>query len=91
MTTFNLGDRVRVIREIDLYPVGVFPVGLTGTVVTACEKSDVPEIAWVRLDATYDVLAEWDNCLVVYPIEETADGVGECLSDVTPNAFENIV
>jgi len=69
----KIGDRVRIARTIDLYPLNVYPVGLTGTV---CGTADHMQ---VRLDQHFGELEEWGNCLLLHPsLEEgpVADDFG---------------
>ena len=67
MTIPNVGDRVRLINDVDNYPVGIFEAGLTGTLKTVDENG-----YWVRLDKHFDVLDEWGNELQIWT-DETHD------------------
>lgn len=63
---FKVGQRVRVVTRIEIYPLGIYPVGLTGTVVRAepyCEMA--PICAEVKLDGLHPELREWDGLLHV--------------------------
>lgn len=73
-----VGARVRLTREVDIYPIDIFPAGLLGTVADVSRDRQV--VAMVRLDRHYDGLDEWQNALQVYadPDESTC----------TPDAWE---
>lgn len=56
MTTFNIGDHVRLTTSFERYPHCLIPSGVTGTVV-----STDPDSFAVRWDETIPGLEEWDN------------------------------
>jgi hypothetical protein len=70
---FKVGARVRLTRDIELYPIGIFPAGLTG-VVTDVQPDSPDVIAQVKLDETFPELEEWDNCLQVSRVERSGEG-----------------
>jgi hypothetical protein len=59
---FFEGTRVRLKETIDIYPIGVFDAGLTGTVVYL----DPTGVSAVRLDTHFPALNEWDNELQIW-------------------------
>ena len=80
------GLRVKIVEDIEIFPIGIFPVGLTGVVT---ERMDDPTdiqpsvLCLVKLDRHFDILNGWDNSLqVLYTGEEC----GVC----TPENFEPI-
>lgn len=63
------GARVRLKNPIEVYHLGDFAPGLTGTV----EQVDItngPIMAEVKLDQNFECLDEWQNCLQVGINEE---------------------
>ena len=56
-------DRVCLKHAVDIYPLGVFPAGLTGTVVDVDPTSIV--VFHVRLDQHFDCLNPWNNRLQI--------------------------
>lgn len=79
------GARVRLAEVVELYPIGIFPVGLTGTVVaTELHCPDRPSVE-VKLDQYHEDLAEWDNCLFVY-----GDGGEESEDECTAAKWEPV-
>lgn len=60
MSGLQDGQRVRIVRAVDLFPLGVFAAGLLGTV----QHVHVGGFE-VRLDVHFDALDDWDNCLIV--------------------------
>lgn len=82
MNTFKLGDRVRTCAEIEIFPLAIFPAGLTGT-VTEVSATFSSLAALVHLDQHFPALIEWNNELQVWH-----DGTDE--SDCTLSKFELI-
>jgi hypothetical protein len=82
MSVWNVGDRVRVVAPIEIYPIATFSVGLTGTVSEIDTDPGFGILAMVTLDDHYDGLDEWSNALQVW-----IDGAG---SDCTLDKFEII-
>jgi hypothetical protein len=66
--TLAPNSRVRLAREVDNYPTGVFPAGETGTVTRVDD-----DCTWVRLDRAFPELVEWGNELQV--MEHDADSL----------------
>lgn len=60
MAILKINDRVRLISDVDLFPMGIFPAGVTGRVT-----SNDGYIAMVTLDRYFPSLKEWDNALQV--------------------------
>lgn len=60
---FKVGQRVRVIERIEIYPLGIYPVGTTGTVVSIDKRRAL--CAEVHLDGEHPELADWDGNLQV--------------------------
>lgn len=75
-----VGQRVRLVRDVEIFPLNIYRTGATGTVVATSINSVV--IAEVRLDEHYPELDEWDNELQV--CDPTRDDAGDC----TPDAWE---
>lgn len=73
-----VGTRVMVNDVIDLYPVGTFCPGLTGTVV-AVDAAAPGIVAHILLDDRFASLNEWDNKLQVWR-DGTDEGSGCTLS-----------
>ncbi len=70
------GARVRLKNPIDIYHLGFFPAGLTGTV----EQVDItsqPIMAEIKFDNHFECLDEWQNCMQAGINEE------ECASLLT--------
>jgi hypothetical protein len=76
-----IGQRVVTSLIIDIFPLGIWPIGTCGTVVSI-EKISHQTVAYVKLDDEYTCLAEWDNCLVAWDIGH------EDNSDATLASFE---
>jgi hypothetical protein len=81
------GLRVKIVEDIEIFPIGIFPVGLTGVVTDVAKIiDDDPQpsvLCLVKLDRHFDILNGWDNSLqVLYTGEEC----GVC----TPENFEPI-
>lgn len=70
------GSRVRIVQDVELYPIGTYPAGLTGTVEAGTGDGDSAPFCDVRLDRTFPELAEWDNCLRVW-----GPNVPECTAE----------
>lgn len=60
------GSRVRLRREVAYFPIGTFPVGLTGRLVNIGEDGD----HWVKLDQHFPGLDPWDNQLQIWDWSE---------------------
>jgi len=58
----TVGKRVRLANTFDIFPTGIFELGLTGTVV---EHDD--DMTYVLLDDYRSELDQWDNRLQVNP------------------------
>jgi hypothetical protein len=71
------GDRVRIIKSIELFPIGKFEIGLLGTVQMTDGDGETEPYCLVRLDQQFPALAQWDNRLQVWsgaiPIVTAAD------------------
>jgi hypothetical protein len=83
LTTLPLqeGSCVRLKREVENFPIGIFPAGLTGTLVKIGQQGDY----WVKLDRQYLVLAALSNELLLW------DWSGESSSDEHPNNYLEII
>jgi len=68
-TRYDAGARVRLAQEWDVYPLGRIAKGATGIVVRVED-----DCGWVRMDAPYPFLAEWDNELQIY--NDSTEGPG---------------
>jgi hypothetical protein len=80
----TLGRRVRISQTIDIYPLGIFSIGLTGTVTQVAVDPDGNTPSWyVRLDEYRPELEEWDNELEVWS-EDSDSGIAVSL----PSMFE---
>lgn len=78
-----LGDRVRTTDTIEIFPIDIFPAGLTGTVTEIDPDPDAGIVALVTLDEHHDGLTEWHNALQVW--RDNGEG-----SDCTIAKFERI-
>jgi hypothetical protein len=56
----KIGTKVVIAKTIDIYPLGVFLVGLTGIV-----SEQIGFGMWVKLDTHLDCLNEWENMIEV--------------------------
>jgi hypothetical protein len=56
------GSRVRLKRNVESFPSGIFPAGLTGTLVKIGTDGDY----WVRLDQHFPNLEAWNNELQLW-------------------------
>lgn len=65
----SLGERFRVIAEIDFRPYAIVPEGSTGSVVHVCDESGEVEIA---LDQIVPGLRAWGNAFSLVPFETEA-------------------
>ena len=71
-----VGRRVALRHDVDIYPLGIFPAGLRGTV-----ERYIPGVGlYVHLDQYFPVLEEWSNRLELfdwddpdYPLTDTFD------------------
>lgn len=61
---FIIGQRVQLRTIWDVYPLGTWPVGTTGT-VTEIDPAGFEINGTVKLDQHFTALDEWDNCLHV--------------------------
>lgn len=79
----KLGDRVRLKDDLDIFNLGSFPKGATGTVAWALDplpkETDGIVIFSVKLDEPFADLDQWDNELQVW---------GEDAGEVTVDSFE---
>jgi hypothetical protein len=71
VSTFQVGDVVRLVREVDLFPTIIAPTGATGVVSLVCDEDSF----MVRMDDHFPQLDHWDNRLAV---------VAEDLEHATP-------
>lgn len=83
------GQRVRIAREIEIYPIGIFPAGLTGR-IGIVEPDSLDVVTHVRLDKHVEALDDWSNELQVWRIEREDEGA--CTADnfeliETPNRY----
>lgn len=67
---FTVGARVKICRDVEIFPIGIFRAGLLGT-VTDYDSDVPPDWGWdlighVRLDEHRPELAAWDNNLQVW-------------------------
>jgi hypothetical protein len=60
---YPVGTRVRLVAPVEYYPLGIWPIGTTGT-VTACTPEAHPA-GLVRLDGHFAALEDWDNQIQV--------------------------
>ena len=58
------GMRVRLVRDVDVYPDGLYRAGLLGTV--DMRGTDDFIRGAVKLDQIFPELSEWDNCIMMY-------------------------
>lgn len=68
---FVVGARVRLTEKTELYPLGIFEAGITGTVVEVSVNVDEEDVvAEVQMDETFEALDDWDNRLQVHGTDE---------------------
>jgi hypothetical protein len=60
----SIGQRVRLVRDVDLFPATIVRAGVLGTVV------EIDTYIAVRLDQRNVHLDEWDNCLQCFDASE---------------------
>lgn len=53
------GQRIRLIRDVERFPEGIYPKGTTGTFV-----GHRMGVSAMRLDGHHDELRSWDNCIL---------------------------
>ena len=58
---YKVGERVELYREIDHYPLGIFPIGATGVVDEANDDA-----IWIKMDRRFPELDDWQNRLQVW-------------------------
>jgi len=76
MDMITVGERVRLIDDVAPYPLGLFPVGTTGTVVEVdLNAAPTQPVACVKLDRHFEDLDEWDNVLQVFRVEDESSEV----------------
>lgn len=61
----KIGTKLRMPRDCDIFNLGFFPAGTTGTVV-----SHEDEYEAVKLDQHFEELDEWDNEVHIYADSE---------------------
>jgi hypothetical protein len=69
IASFTIGERVQLARDVEIFDLGVWRAGTTGTVTWAAPptgKLDDGLLATIELDGDHPALAEWDGCLQVY-------------------------
>lgn len=76
-TQYQVGDRVRVVRNIDLQPYTTVHVGEHGTVVYVGEEETN-----IEMDLLHKGLAPWGNCIWIIPSGMT-DDVANALVAIT--------
>lgn len=78
------GDKVRILRDVAPYPLGFFPAGTTGTVISTEPAYGDSPIALVKLDQHFQCLDEWNNELQVYAEADCYEIVPSLFEQVTP-------
>lgn len=73
---WNVGDRVRVVSDIEIFPIGIFPCGVTGWVSNVDPNAE-GLVAHVKLDTSFPSLETWDNELQVWR-DNTVDSGCAC-------------
>ena len=81
ITDMKPGLKVVTVEEIDMFPLAVLPIGLTGTVTAIDLFLGNPTTACVKIDQPVGDLGEWDNELYVFAEDDTT-------SPVVASAFE---
>jgi hypothetical protein len=56
---YAAGQRLRLTKDVERFPEGIYPKGTTGTFV-----GQRMGVSAMRLDEFHDELKEWDNCLL---------------------------
>lgn len=78
LATMEVGQRVKIVRRVEIYPTGIFEIGLTGTVTADDGETIGTDPRWlVTMDEPQASLTDWDNALQVY--ENDAD-YGSCFA-----------
>lgn len=83
MREFQIGDRVRLTRDVDRFPDGIAKTGETGTVVEIPYNGRFHLLA-VQLDTKHEWLNEWNNELHWYD-----HLLGDPKDDLTLIALDN--
>lgn len=65
MDIFYPGQRVKLVNDVECYPLGIFPAGLLGTVEKLPKDTGGEVLAYIRFDEVFPALAEWENCIIV--------------------------
>lgn len=70
--TIEIGSKVRLTRPVENYPIGIFDIGLTGTLMNIDREGSY----WVKLDTHFPELDEWENELQLWDYS-VQDGASE--------------
>jgi hypothetical protein len=76
---FRVGTPVVLAEDFERYPLGAFPKGSTGKIVTVR-----PDLIAVKLDVFHPALQEWRNELQWYPNNEDEDHINSFFQYVVP-------
>jgi hypothetical protein len=65
---FQVGDRVRLRKEVERFAEFIAPRGLTGVVIemppASLQSNIVDEIMVVKMDEPLDGAESWNNCII---------------------------
>jgi len=64
---FAIGERVRLTKTVEVFPIGVFDPGLIGVIADITSNG-----IWVKLDRHFPELEAWDNELQIWDDDEPA-------------------
>jgi hypothetical protein len=68
---FAVGDRVRLVRDVERFPFFCARAGLSGVVVGA------DEFLRVRMEEHIPEASDWDNCIIWMAADERDDAIGD--------------
>lgn len=80
---FQIGQRVRLVRDVELYPLGTFPAGLEGTISEIHPHAEPWEVlVEVKLDTYFDALDEWENNLHFFAVSMDNEEYGPSIASI---------
>ncbi|MFW6008646.1 MAG: hypothetical protein ACOCP8_05200 [archaeon] len=71
--TFKVGDKVKIVKNIDLYPDALIKKGTTGEIVEVIQEGDL--LLTIKLDQEYEGLSNWDNKLQIRNEENVSNTI----------------
>lgn len=76
----QVGDRFKVVKDVERYPYFINTTGMTGTVVEVVDHP-VWGAIWLKVDQHLDGAEEWDNCI---QWSEQGESLSEFFEDCQP-------